>query len=108
MYENLPFQESMKAPLHRAWYYYGELPAFRPKATEGPLLSEWFYAKGQRPHSHNWGRKPHWRKKRREQRRAKRLSLSCSQVASHLEDETSLFFAAENPNTAPYTFPEKS
>lgn len=107
-YEDLPSYESMKQHIRRGWYQYGDLAISRPKGTEGPLQHDWYYSKGWKPHSHCWGRKPYWRKKRREQRRAKHHQLSCSQLTSQLGVESEIFFARENENTTPYTFGNES
>lgn len=72
IFESMPTKESMKQPIRRRWYYYGDMPISRPKNTEDVAQYFWYINKGQKPHSNCWGRKPYWRKKRREQKRAKR------------------------------------
>ncbi|MFE7821424.1 hypothetical protein ACFU1R_24890 [Priestia megaterium] len=67
-YESLPFKECMKYQLKqpKVWDVY-PIP-FKPKKNN-PYLRDWYWEKGRKPSSHSWGRKPMWRKKRREQRR---------------------------------------
>jgi hypothetical protein len=71
-YESLPIKEEMKNHLKVAKHYgyYCEPDIFRSK-KHTPYGREYHYYKGMKPHSHSMGRKPEWRKKRKEQRRYK-------------------------------------
>lgn len=73
-YENLPNYEEMKYRLKRTKFWDGP-NYFKSKKHRRFMDFNWYLDGGRKPHSHNWGRKPYWRKKRKEQRRAKSSSL---------------------------------
>jgi hypothetical protein len=75
-YDNLPKQEEMKHRLKYEGGYYDDINYFKSKKHRRFMDFNWYLDAGRKPHSHNWGRKPYWRKKRKEQRRAKKQKLS--------------------------------
>lgn len=74
-YDCFPKKECMKLRFKQKYYRdYFEPPQF--KSDNPKSNGTYYFIKGRKLHSHNWGRKPYWRKKRKEQRRAKALLIS--------------------------------
>lgn len=74
-YENLLFKECMKYKLKRPKYWDVYPIPFKPKKNN-PYIRDWYWQRGSKPKSHSWGRKPAWRKKRREQKRWEEANAS--------------------------------
>jgi hypothetical protein len=82
-YDNLSKQEEMKRPLKHLGGWYDDINYFKSKRHRRFMDFNWYLEGGRKPHSHNWGRKPYWREKRREQRQFKRKereAWECIQV----------------------------
>lgn len=70
-FDNFSKQEEMKRRLKDHCGYYDDVNYFKSKKHRRFMDFNWYLDAGRKPHSHNWGRKPIWRMKRREQRRNK-------------------------------------
>lgn len=70
-YDYLPMHEPMKHRLKMRSGWYDDTNYFKSKKHRRYMDFNWYLEAGKKPSSHDWGRKPYWRKKRREQRRAK-------------------------------------
>ncbi|WP_207169136.1 hypothetical protein [Bacillus velezensis] len=61
---DLPFKEGMKQHLKTSKYWDMWLFHFKPK-KHSPYMDDWCRYRGLKPHSHNWGRKPNWKKEKK-------------------------------------------